>query len=90
MGDLKYFAERLVSLDTTEVEELAKLLKEEFGIEPAGQKVDIQENGKAPISRQDVVNLSERLKRNKNADKNSRFFCFKFACFFISLPLHFE
>ena len=35
MADLKVFAEQLVSLTVKEVNELAKILKEEYGIEPA-------------------------------------------------------
>src|SRR6478752_5382855 len=36
MADLKAFAEQLVNLTVKEVNELAKILKEEYGIEPAG------------------------------------------------------
>jgi|ERR1043165_7495464 large subunit ribosomal protein L7/L12 len=35
MADLKAFAEQLVSLSVKEVNDLAKILKEEYGIEPA-------------------------------------------------------
>ena len=35
MADLKVFAEQLVSLSVKEVNELAKILKDEYGIEPA-------------------------------------------------------
>lgn len=35
MADLKAFAEQLVSLSVKDVNELAKILKEEYGIEPA-------------------------------------------------------
>ncbi|GAA4303835.1 50S ribosomal protein L7/L12 [Compostibacter hankyongensis] len=35
MADLKAFAEQLVSLSVKEVNELAQILKEEYGIEPA-------------------------------------------------------
>src|SRR6201987_4765437 len=35
MADLKTFAEQLVSLTVKEVNELAKILKDEYGIEPA-------------------------------------------------------
>src|ERR1700733_10348752 len=35
MADLKAFAEQLVGLTVKEVNELAKILKEEYGIEPA-------------------------------------------------------
>ena len=35
MADIKKFAEELVNLSVKEVNELAKILKEEYGIEPA-------------------------------------------------------
>ena len=35
MADLKEFAEQLVNLSVKEVNELAEILKEEYGIEPA-------------------------------------------------------
>ena len=35
MADLKAFAEQLVNLTVKEVNELAQILKEEYGIEPA-------------------------------------------------------
>ena len=35
MADLKSFAEQLVNLSVKEVNELAQILKEEYGIEPA-------------------------------------------------------
>ena len=35
MADLKKFAEQLVNLSVKEVNELAKILKDEYGIEPA-------------------------------------------------------
>jgi len=35
MADLKAFAEQLVSLSVKEVNDLAKILKDEYGIEPA-------------------------------------------------------
>lgn len=35
MADLKEFAEKLVNLSVKEVNELAKILKDEYGIEPA-------------------------------------------------------
>lgn len=35
MADLKAFAEKLVNLTVIEVNELAKILKDEYGIEPA-------------------------------------------------------
>jgi large subunit ribosomal protein L7/L12 len=41
MADLKKFAEELVSLSVKEVNELAKILKDEYGIEPAAAAVAI-------------------------------------------------
>jgi large subunit ribosomal protein L7/L12 len=41
MADLKKFAEELVGLTVKEVSELAKILKEEYGIEPAAAAVAV-------------------------------------------------
>ena len=41
MADLKDFAERLVNLTVKEVNELAEILKEEYGIEPAAAAVAV-------------------------------------------------
>ena len=41
MADLKAFAEQLVNLTVKEVNELADILKEEYGIEPAAAAVAI-------------------------------------------------
>jgi large subunit ribosomal protein L7/L12 len=41
MADLKSFAEQLVNLSVKEVNELAKILKDEYGIEPAAAAVAI-------------------------------------------------
>ncbi len=41
MADLKDFAEKLVNLTVKEVNELAKILKEEYGIEPAAAAVAV-------------------------------------------------
>ena len=41
MADLKAFAEELVNLSVKEVNELATILKEEYGIEPAAAAVAV-------------------------------------------------
>ena len=41
MADLKNFAEQLVNLTVKEVNELAQILKEEYGIEPAAAAVAV-------------------------------------------------
>jgi large subunit ribosomal protein L7/L12 len=51
MADLKAFAEQLVNLTVKEVNELAKILKDEFGIEPAAAAVAIA----APAAAAEVV-----------------------------------
>lgn len=45
MAELKEFAEKLVSLSVKEVNELAKILKEEYGIEPAAAAVAVAAPG---------------------------------------------
>jgi large subunit ribosomal protein L7/L12 len=51
MADLKAFAEQLVNLSVKEVNELAKILKDEYGIEPAAAAVAIA----APAAAAEVV-----------------------------------
>jgi large subunit ribosomal protein L7/L12 len=41
MADLKAFAEQLVNLSVKEVNELAKILKDEYGIEPAASAAPV-------------------------------------------------
>ena len=41
MADLKAFAEQLVNLSVKEVNELAQILKDEYGIEPAAAAVAV-------------------------------------------------
>ncbi len=45
MADLKEFAEQLVNLTVKEVSELAEILKEEYGIEPAAAAVAVAAPG---------------------------------------------
>lgn len=47
MADLKDFAEQLVNLTVKEVSELADILKEEYGIEPAAAAVAVAAGGGA-------------------------------------------
>ena len=53
MADLKAFAEQLVNLTVKEVNELAKILKDEYGIEPAAAAVAVAAapagDGDAPV-----------------------------------------
>jgi large subunit ribosomal protein L7/L12 len=45
MADIKEFAEQLVNLTVKEVKELADILKEEYGIEPAAAPVAVAAAG---------------------------------------------
>lgn len=47
MADLKNFAEQLVNLTVKEVNELATILKDEYGIEPAAAAVAVVAGGAA-------------------------------------------
>ena len=47
MADLKAFAEQLVGLTVKEVNELAKILKDEYGIEPAAAATVVAAGGAA-------------------------------------------
>ena len=47
MADLKQFAEQLVNLTVKEVNELATILKDDYGIEPAAAAVVVSGGGEA-------------------------------------------
>ena len=61
MADLKAFAEQLVNLTVKEVNELAKILKEEYGIEPAAAAVAVAAGpaagGAAPVEEKTSFNV---------------------------------
>jgi len=50
MADLKSFAEQLVNLTVKEVQELAQILKDEYGIEPAAAAVAVVAGNAAPAA----------------------------------------
>jgi len=52
MADLKQFAEQLVNLTVKEVNELATILKDEYGIEPAAAAVVVAAGGAAEVEEQ--------------------------------------
>jgi large subunit ribosomal protein L7/L12 len=56
MADLKKFAEELVNLSVKEVNELAKILKDEYGIEPAAAAVAVA----GPAAGSDVAAVEEK------------------------------
>jgi len=55
MADLKAFAEQLVNLTVKEVNELAQILKDEYGIEPAAAAVAVAAPGAGAGSDAPVV-----------------------------------
>jgi large subunit ribosomal protein L7/L12 len=55
MADLKAFAEQLVNLTVKEVNELAQILKDEYGIEPAAAAVAVAGPAAAEKSTFDVI-----------------------------------
>ncbi|MHA4808537.1 50S ribosomal protein L7/L12 [Flavitalea flava] len=63
MADLKAFAEQLVGLTVKEVNELAKILKEEYGIEPAAAAVAVAGPGAAaPAAAEEKTSFNVILK----------------------------
>lgn len=68
MADLKAFAEQLVSLTVKEVNELAKILKDEYGIEPAAAAVAIAGPAAAAPAAEEKTSFNVILK-NGGANK---------------------
>ena len=66
MADLKAFAEQLVNLTVKEVNELANILKPEYGIEPAAAAVAVAAPSAAPAAAA-VVEKTEFTVVLKNA-----------------------
>jgi large subunit ribosomal protein L7/L12 len=61
MADLKAFAEKLVNLTVLEVNELAKILKDEYGIEPAAAVV-VSGGGDGPAAAEEKSTFDVILK----------------------------
>jgi len=64
MADLKAFAEQLVNLTVKEVNELAQILKDEYGIEPAAAAVAVAApaGGEAPAAAEEKSTFDVILK----------------------------
>ena len=65
MADLKAFAEQLVNLSVKDVNELAKILKDEYGIEPAAAAVAVAgpaAGGSAPAAAEEKTSFNVILK----------------------------
>ena len=62
MADLKAFAEQLVNLTVKEVNELAQILKDEYGIEPAAAAVAVAAPAAAGAAAEEKTSLDVVLK----------------------------
>ena len=62
MADLKQFAEQLVNLTVREVSELATILKDEYGIEPAAAAAAPAAAGAAPAAAEEKTSFDVILK----------------------------
>ena len=61
MADLKAFAEQLVNLTVKEVNELAQILKDEYGIEPAAAAVAVAAGPAAGAQKLQVIKKVKEL-----------------------------
>jgi len=62
MADLKQFAEQLVNLTVKEVNDLATILKDEYGIEPAAAAVVVSGGGDAGAAVEEQTEFTVVLK----------------------------
>ena len=62
MADLKAFAEQLVNLTVREVNELAQILKDEYGIEPAAAAVAVAAPAAAGAAAEEKTSFDVVLK----------------------------
>ena len=62
MADLKQFAEQLVNLTVKEVNDLATILKDEYGIEPAAAAVMVSGGGDGAAAAEEQTEFTVVLK----------------------------
>ena len=62
MADIKKFAEELVNLTVKDVQELAKVLKEEYGIEPAAAAAPVAVVAAGPAAAAEQTEIDVILK----------------------------
>jgi len=62
MADLKQFAEQLVNLTVKEVNDLATILKDEYGIEPAAAAVVVAAGGAGDAAAEEQTEFTVVLK----------------------------
>ncbi len=69
MADLKAFAEQLVNLTVKEVNELAQILKDEYGIEPAAAAVAVAAGPAAGAAAVEEKSSFDVVLKNAGAEK---------------------
>ncbi len=69
MADLKAFAEQLVNLTVKEVNELAQILKDEYGIEPAAAAVAVAAGPAAAGAAAEEKSAFDVVLKNAGASK---------------------
>ena len=62
MADLKQFAEQLVNLTVKQVNDLATILKDEYGIEPAAAAVVVAAGGGGEVATEEQTEFTVVLK----------------------------
>jgi len=62
MADVKALAESLVGLTVKEVQELAEVLKADYGIEPAAAAVVVSAGGDGPVAAEEKTSFNVILK----------------------------
>ena len=80
MADLKAFAEQLVNLSVKEVNELAQILKEEYGIEPAAAAVAVAAGPAAGAAAEEEKSAFDVVLKSAGASKLQVVKAVKEAC----------
>lgn len=80
MADLKAFAEQLVSLSVKEVNELAQILKDEYGIEPAAAAVAVAAGPAAGAAAEEEKSAFDVVLKSAGASKLQVVKAVKEAC----------
>ena len=80
MADLKAFAEQLVNLSVKEVNELAQILKDEYGIEPAAAAVAVAAGPAAGVAAEEEKSAFDVVLKSAGASKLQVVKAVKEAC----------
>ena len=80
MSDLKAFAEQLVNLSVKEVNELAQILKDEYGIEPAAAAVAVAAGPAAGAAAEEEKSAFDVVLKSAGASKLQVVKAVKEAC----------